>query len=832
MSYPSGNLIRRIFQRRLLTLTVAFAATSLLAASAVFASSPRLNQTFRHTVHNAFWFGGASEPVSVTGPKQHILDGLYIDRARGIELDLHWTATGGREHWDVYHTNNAGFTMCVGLDGCLEILRAWHFANPLHDVFFLHLEAKNTEARDPFFTEAVTPFTLDNLLSLSLGDRIVPENSFVFGPKDYYLWCERVRLPELFPNSATRPGLDRNNLKDAVRKCGWPTMEELRGRVIVTLHGNYIHNEDFVHFYSHGAGTIADYKIFPMASVIGDPFNGGTNWDDHSVFADVLRIPFPWVVEPYDDPVAGITEFVRDGGIVRSSEKNDLPAMARAIDNILNLRDLPGYNILTTDVARMFPVNVQKDLLENPSPAGPVDWATGCLFKEPGSSEFQDGCTPDALREPGSGISILSLGEGTIDLFTDSIVFLHTTRRPGVGNLRAFVSTRTDQADNGDLNGWEGNLGCLMARSDPTANAAFFAVCRRGHRASWDSSELGIWVYFRLAAGERLQAFYQPDTDSEEDISGRPQVQSYLRLQHSADGRCFQGFMKSTFDPRPAGGFSEVELTGGPLCFAQPLSLIGISSNGGRDGRFAVVGEHFFANVRYNNNFLTLAQLSDPRQGGGKMDTTRFPESTVIADHSFDLPRFAAVFNSPPVALCKDVTVIAGPACTAAANIDNGSYDPNPGDTLSLAQNPAGPYAKGSRTVTLTVTDSSGAANAASTCAAQVTVVDRTPPTITRLSASPNVLGPPNHKMIPIAIDAAATDNCDGAPACRISAVRSDEPQGAHEPDWQISGPLTVDLRAERDGSGDGRIYTLEITCTDVDGNSATRSTTVSVPHH
>ena len=214
------------------------------------------------------------------------------------------------------------------------------------------------------------------------------------------------------------------------------------------------------------------------------------------------------------------------------------------------------------------------------------------------------------------------------------------------------------------------------------------------------------------------------------------------------------------------------------------------------------------------------------------MDTTRFPGSTVIADRSFDLPRFAAVFNSPPVALCKDVTEIAGPACTAAASIDNGSYDPNPGDTISLAQNPPGPYAKGSQTVTLTVTDSSGAANAASACAARVTVVDRTPPTITRLSASPNVLQLPNHKMVPVAVDAAATDNFDGVPVCRISDVRSDEPQGAHEPDWQISGPLALDLRAERDGNGDGRIYTLDITCTDADGNSATRSTTVSVPHH
>jgi hypothetical protein len=84
--------------------------------------------------------------------------------------------------------------------------------------------------------------------------------------------------------------------------------------------------------------------------------------------------------------------------------------------------------------------------------------------------------------------------------------------------------------------------------------------------------------------------------------------------------------------------------------------------------------------------------------------------------------------NNPPVAKCKDVTVSADSNCQATASIDDGSFDPDAGDTITLVQFPPGPYAKGVTTVTLTVTDSHGAS---SQCTATVTVVDDTPPTIT-----------------------------------------------------------------------------------------------------
>ena len=49
--------------------------------------------------------------------------------------------------------------------------------------------------------------------------------------------------------------------------------------------------------------------------------------------------------------------------------------------------------------------------------------------------------------------------------------------------------------------------------------------------------------------------------------------------------------------------------------------------------------------------------------------------------------------------------------------------------------------------------------------------------------------------------------------------------------DWVISGNLTLNLRAEQLGTGAGRIYTVTAACTDKSGNTATKATTVRVPH-
>jgi probable HAF family extracellular repeat protein len=104
------------------------------------------------------------------------------------------------------------------------------------------------------------------------------------------------------------------------------------------------------------------------------------------------------------------------------------------------------------------------------------------------------------------------------------------------------------------------------------------------------------------------------------------------------------------------------------------------------------------------------------------------------------------------------------------------------------------------------------------------------PPVVSALSADPNVLTPPNGRMVPVAIGVSVTDEYDVNPACRITGVfDSAAPFAQPNRDVQITGALTVNLRARRDG-GDDRTYAIFVTCTNYFAKSATRFTLVRVP--
>lgn len=108
-------------------------------------------------------------------------------------------------------------------------------------------------------------------------------------------------------------------------------------------------------------------------------------------------------------------------------------------------------------------------------------------------------------------------------------------------------------------------------------------------------------------------------------------------------------------------------------------------------------------------------------------------------------------------------------------------------------------------------------------------------PTISSVSASPNTLWPPNHKMVRVNVAVSASDNCS-AVTSRITSVTSNEPvngrgDGNTAPDWIVTGPLTLLLRSERAGPGTGRIYTITVQSSDASGNVSTATTTVVVPH-
>jgi hypothetical protein len=192
----------------------------------------------------------------------------------------------------------------------------------------------------------------------------------------------------------------------------------------------------------------------------------------------------------------------------------------------------------------------------------------------------------------------------------------------------------------------------------------------------------------------------------------------------------------------------------------------------------------------------------------------------------------------PPAVKCQDVTVPADGSCHASTSINAGSSDAD-SDLAGCAQNPPGPYPEGTTPVTLTCSDTEGQT---SSCTANVTVVDNTPPVVTTNPGDVNgfiaSLWPPNHSYQTVSLSdciEAALDQCDGtAVTSRIVGVTSDEPAGHGKEGDDIliaDDGASVQLRAARDGSGDGRVYTIFATAADDDGNATQVTCQVQVPH-
>lgn len=149
------------------------------------------------------------------------------------------------------------------------------------------------------------------------------------------------------------------------------------------------------------------------------------------------------------------------------------------------------------------------------------------------------------------------------------------------------------------------------------------------------------------------------------------------------------------------------------------------------------------------------------------------------------------------------------------------------------------------------------AAGNADDCSAAVTVLDATAPVL-QMQAGP-VLWPPNHKYVRLTTSdcvASITDACNGQAVdpvtiddVTIVRVTSDELEddkldggnGEKPPynkgdgntlkDIVLVDSRTVDLRAERLGGHNGRVYTIHVTVRDIAGNTTTGICKPRVPH-
>ncbi len=114
------------------------------------------------------------------------------------------------------------------------------------------------------------------------------------------------------------------------------------------------------------------------------------------------------------------------------------------------------------------------------------------------------------------------------------------------------------------------------------------------------------------------------------------------------------------------------------------------------------------------------------------------------------------------------------------------------------------------------------------------------------LSPSTDTLWPPDHEMVPISISSASLITRNPDTQISISSVGISEyskkssggstneniyDENSFEPDYEITGDLTVNLRSERVGKAQGRTYTINVTATDCSGSYDLR-TQVEVPHN
>jgi hypothetical protein len=160
-------------------------------------------------------------------------------------------------------------------------------------------------------------------------------------------------------------------------------------------------------------------------------------------------------------------------------------------------------------------------------------------------------------------------------------------------------------------------------------------------------------------------------------------------------------------------------------------------------------------------------------------------------------------------------------------------------DRTSGGGDASGPFLLGTTQVQFTARDARG--NTA-TCASSVTVQDTQPPTLNVLT-DPAVLWPPNHELVPVNTTWQTGDACDpGGVRVELVSVTSSEPDdasgtsdGATSADIQSADIGTSDptvlLRAERLGTGPGRVYELHYRAIDRAGNATPALGLVTVPH-
>lgn len=462
---------------------------------------PRWEQTWAIATHNSYWVDrGTPNDAFASGVGERILDQLLGDGARSIEIDIH----RDREHpgkFVVYHTE-PGNSVCGTLAECLSILRTFHDALPNHAPTLVVIELK--EVAEPNFDDTHTFDDLDAELRAGLGD-------LLFSPRNQ---LDRCAAAGMEPDAASG-AIDLGACVDQLR---WPPLDEMRGRFVVGVLGNWdVVANATVDWTKYATTKLTERAAFPMSST----------WK-----LDYDTLP-PRVTERITR--AELERAARSSVLVQVEDPAD-PALAPSIARGAIVR-IDGANSKADQNTRL---NAGAQLLQTDTP-----WIRTDEFRvDAPVRSFREDVRLEDLVEPGARLALLSSpADHRVAAWLD---------HPSMGPW-SFASTIVAGHDGGD--------GCLEIATDD--RTSFVLACRtRFDGIGTTSAQLLGYQVLSVSNGQ----IESSDTLTPEDQTGAERVT--LRVSPGTVDSCIEaGTATGTGTGEPLGfaRLGEVRCVAGTL---------------------------------------------------------------------------------------------------------------------------------------------------------------------------------------------------------------------------------------------------------------------------
>jgi hypothetical protein len=344
-----------------------------------------------------------------------LFDQLAWHRVRSVELDIHLAKSGnsaGPGEFFVYHDDKPFFrdTSCTMFSDCLAQIAAFHRAVPQHEVVTLWVDLKDD------FAPAHMPADVDAAITEALG------RAAIVAPQDLVARC---------PGAATIRGA-------VTGPCGFPSLGELRGKVLVAVTGGTQCDAA-----SHVSAYAAPDATARLAFVAPD-IDATCDAVAYDALPSVVFVNMPFA----ERARAGDA---RSRGLVARIYKGGLPG---GLDNASDFSGAraAGAQHLATDK-----VNADEDLFA--TTASPLGFPLAC-----------DDCAPPR-REVAS---LIGMRAQSGDIFDDRDSFYFASEVDASASpvaWSAFVSVPSSHVE-------EFAKACLMARASDAPGAANVALCR------------------------------------------------------------------------------------------------------------------------------------------------------------------------------------------------------------------------------------------------------------------------------------------------------------------------------------------------------------------